>query len=104
MTTTTKKWYVGLEDQEVLSIMSGLAHEVVAFFAQNEDEESEKLWDKFNDMFDTIIPHIVEEKTWYYMGNQEQYERFEKLKNDLWSIKHGIDEGMMSVLKFRRVG
>ncbi len=99
---TNNKWYVGLTDDEVLVQMSRLAHETVAYFANGENTASEAILDKFNAMFDEIIPYIVEEKTWYHMGNQEQYERFDKLKSDLWTIKHGIDQGMWSVLHARR--
>lgn len=104
MTTTTTKqaWYIGKTDQEILVDMSRLAHESVAYFAHNELTASEAILDKFNDMFEAIIPYLVDQKTWFYGANKEAYERFDKLKSDLWTIKHGIDEGMFSVLRSRR--
>jgi hypothetical protein len=97
-----KNWYNGMNDEEVLVTMSRLAHEAVAYFAKDEMTASEAILDKFNAMFEEIIPYLVDKKTFWYGNKHGMYERFDNLKNDLWSIKHGIEKGMLSVLRNKK--
>jgi hypothetical protein len=94
MNNTSEKWFIGLEDEEVLVIMSRLAHESVACYRQGQKEDSRKLYNEFNERLEGIVPYLTELKNFYYGMNKESYDRFDKLHLDILHIKRGMTQGL----------
>jgi hypothetical protein len=88
-----EKWWEHKEISELLSIMSKLAHESVAYAIHVELEESEKLEKEFMTKFDELIPEVVEMKTeyWAYRHNNSVYDNWDKLQVDLWGIRRYLE-------------
>jgi hypothetical protein len=93
-----KNWFIGLTIDDMLVVMSRLAHDSVACMVQGEEKESENKWDIFMAYFEEVIPAIVEEKTWYWAVNKEAWKKWDDFQRELWSIRRNMENGIYSLV------